>query len=330
MKDHKPAKIFKLRIILVVIMTAGLFFFAGRLSHVVNNGCVVDKFEYINQRIACGDDIVVDKSNYVAFKSQVSDYIEKMKLEGRVDSVSIYFRDLLYGPTFGIDEYTDFSPASLLKLPMMITYLGLSEKNPNILDVKLYFEGSNNDFVQSIKPSKWAQPNVNYSIRELIDFMIKQSDNNSYYALLEYMNQISPNTQVLRNTFIDLGIVDPRFDFDETITVKSYAGIFTQLYNSTYFSKKETSEMAIEILSDTEFASGLVAGVPKGLSVAHKFGERYGGSSKVQFHDCGIVYYPKNPYLLCIMTKGDKLDDLVEVLSNISKMVYEEFDSRRL
>jgi hypothetical protein len=42
------------------------------------------------------------------------------------------------------------------------------------------------------------------------------------------------------------------------------------------------------------------------------------------------VYYPQNPYLLCIMTEGDDFNALSEVIGIVSKAVYEEFDSRRL
>ena len=34
-------------------------------------------------------------------------------------------------------------------------------------------------------------------------------------------------------------------------------------------------------------------------------------------HDCGIVYIPNSPYLLCIMTKGNSNDKLLKVISDM-------------
>jgi len=308
-------------------MLLGILFVSSTFSK-----CKTEYFKYINPQIVCGSAQTVNKKNYVAFKSDLENYIGKAKQNGQLTDIGVYFRDLQYGPTFGINEYADFSPASLLKLPMMVTYLTLYEDNHDILDVSIYYEGKyESDLTQSIKPSVSAVENKKYKIRELIDMMIKNSDNNSYYVLLDYLNEISTNTQVLRDTFIDLGVIDPQTELDETITVKSYAGIFTQLFNSSYFSSKDTSELALDILSKTDFHDGIVAGVPKGVQVAHKFGERFDLVNNVfQLHDCGIVYFPKNPYLLCIMTKGRNMSDLKNIVSGISKMVYEEFESRRL
>jgi len=43
----------------------------------------------------------------------------------------------------------------------------------------------------------------------------------------------------------------------------------------------------------------------------------------VQLHDCGIVYYPQRPYVICVMTKGRDLDVLKNVIKGISEIVYE-------
>lgn len=42
-----------------------------------------------------------------------------------------------------------------------------------------------------------------------------------------------------------------------------------------------------------------------------------------ELHDCGIIYYPERPYLLCVMTEGNDLNELAGVIQNISKTVYE-------
>ena len=87
------------------------------------------------------------------------------------------------------------------------------------------------------------------------------------------------------------------------------------------------SNRALGILSESMFKDGIVAGVPKGTIVAHKFGEQKNGNVQ-QLHDCGIVYYKPNPHLLCVMTQGDNIDELKPVIQDVSKKVYEEVKGR--
>lgn len=318
--------------VIILIMVVFLCILMKNFTSISRYKCTSSDYRLLNEQIVCGEDLIINKKNYVEFKTKLEDFIKNNKKEGKITETSIYFRDLEYGPTFGINEYLTFSPASLLKLPLMITYLTLSESDPSLFDVEVYYTGSEDRGIkQSIVPKKSIKQNTKYFIRDVIEYMIKYSDNKSYYVLLEYLNKISTNQEFLKDTFIDLGIIDPSNQLEETINVKSYAGIFTQLFNSTYFSDKKTSEMALDFLNDTDFREGIVAGVPSGIKVAHKFGERYDEDTGVkQLHDCGIVYYPQNPYLLCIMTRGNSMYDLKNTISEISKMLYEEFDSRKI
>ena len=62
--------------------------------------------------------------------------------------------------------------------------------------------------------------------------------------------------------------------------------------------------------------------------MAHKFGENTdidlttGTQVDKELHDCGIVYVPQKPYLLCVMTRGQDFNSLTNVISSISKIVY--------
>lgn len=91
------------------------------------------------------------------------------------------------------------------------------------------------------------------------------------------------------------------------------------------------SEKALELLSRSSFNKGFVAGLPKGVVVAHKFGERGGLKNNLkQFHECGIIYFPENPYLLCVMTLGENEDNLIDLIKTVSSKVYQEVDSRKI
>ncbi len=130
-------------------------------------------------------------------------------------------------------------------------------------------------------------------------------------------------------TFQEIGLIDPKDRVEATITVRGYASLFRILFNASYLNV-ENSEKVLSWLSETEYRSGLVAGVPADVKVAHKFGERLYANDIKELHDCGIIYFPENPYLLCVMTRGSDFAALEALISEISRILYEEINSRRL
>lgn len=250
--------------------------------------------------------------------------IENSKQKGLVQAVSVYFRAMNSGRWTGINENDEFTAASLLKVPVMISYYKYTEAQPNILTQTLKFEGGADlNATQNFKPAIPLRVGQIYSMGELIDSMIRYSENNAA-ALLTH----SADPALIERTYHDLDVPikeDP--NHDQVLTPREYSNFFRTLYNANYLNS-ETSEQALQLLTQTEFKDGLVAGVPTETRVAHKFGEStfLGDDQKVQsaeLHDCGIVYYPNHPYFVCVMTRGKQLAPLTGVIQDISKTVYD-------
>jgi beta-lactamase class A len=163
--------------------------------------------------------------------------------------------------------------------------------------------------------------NQSYTIEELINRMIIYSDNDAYNDLTKNIdgNEI---LQTYKDLDVDISqiFINPNGNI---LTVRDYASFFRILYNASYLNK-DMSEKALGLLSQTEYKQGLVAGVPSKIQVAHKFGERiYSDTNEVQLHDCGIVYLPKKPYLLCVMTRGQDLNKATQTIKTISQKVFD-------
>lgn len=316
-----------------LLITAG--FGAGILAGRFYYGdvCLNNKFQFINKDLACGNYFVVKKHGYSELKTRLNYFIQEKVNKRELTDASVYFRDLNNGPTLGLNEHIEFAPASLLKLPIMMTYFFLAEDDPKLLEKTLKFRRLKEGELlhQEIVPKYSILENTSYTIRELLRYIIVYSDNNAYFTLVQYLNQKYSDGVPFFDMMRGLGIIQPKDFSDNNLTIKSYASIFIQLYHSSFFGKKETSEEVLAYLAGSDFKDGIVAGVPSGIPVAHKFGERETSDESLkQLHDCGIVYYPKNPYLLCVMTRGYDLDKLTIIIRAISKMFYEEFDLRKL
>ncbi len=303
-------------------------------------------FEYVNDNVACGTiQPIISKKGYASLRNRLEDYIAVRKKEGVLSDAAVYYRDLRAGPVFGINETAPYAPASLLKLPLALLYLAKEDENPGFLRKQPMLkytlpseEGRNVpgrplsslNLGQAFPPPDEILPGKPYQIEDLLRRLLAYSDNRANDLLAEHVLQGLGGEQEFVQVYRDLGMIDSESLGDETITVRSYSSIFRLLYNANYVSA-ELSEKALSWLAESSFTEGLVAGVPKGLSVSHKFGERELSTQKIQqLHDCGIVFFPSNPYLLCIMTKGKDVHQLAGVIADISRFVYEEVDSRRI
>lgn len=326
-KNKMSIKTIFTAILFLVFFFFGLFtnklFFNKKISKCDNN------FIFINTSILCGKEDVVIKTGYIETQKKVESFLESMKKEGKIVNSSVYFRDLVHGPVFGINELASFAPASLLKLPLSFAFLISSEKQPELLDKKVDYIGEEQTFSQRVAPKESAKPSTPYRIEELLRMMISYSDNSSYEALEAFISNTPERTQIRLEVMQELGIIDPKDRIEKTVTTRGYSSLFRILYNISYLSP-ENSEKLLSWLSQSDYDKGIKAGIPENIVLAHKFGERGVDEFTNQLHDCGIVYYPENPYLLCVMTTGKNFADLEYVISHISKMVYEEFDSRKI
>ena len=283
-------------------------------------------YRYINPLLECDNYVQSNLKNISGLEERLNNYIQQVKSEQKAVHVSVYFRDLNSGPWMGIEERENYSPASLLKVPILIAALKKAEVDPAFLTRKIKFEKNVDEISQNITDNKLIKLGQLYTIEELLFSMIAHSDNEAKNLIVANIGD-----QLFGKVMTDIGIniagVGPGDDF---ITVKDYSSFFRLLYNATYLNKS-MSEKALEILSKTSFNSGIVAGIPQGTIISHKFGERaFGDSSVKQLHDCGIVYAPGAPYLLCVMTRGDDFAKLGTVIAGVSDIVYKEVMANNL
>ncbi len=229
-------------------------------------------------------------------KQHIAALVNERVRDKAASHVLVYFRDLNNGPWFGIHERETFAPASLYKLPLLIAFLKQAESNPQLLAQRLAYTADMPIKQSMIKPSNVIDEGKLYSIEELLERMIVHSDNRALMALSPAVDQ-----KALARTLSDLGLPSPEAGgSSDLVSVKAYSALFRILFNASYL-RPEMSEKALGWLTRVDVQQGLVAGVPSGVAVAHKFGERRLEDGKtLQFHDCGIVYASGRPYLLCV------------------------------
>lgn len=262
-----------------------------------------------------------EAETFVTIKKNVSAAIENLKKTGDINSASVYVRLFKHGEWMGINEDITYQPGSLFKVPVLITYLRMSEKNSELLNKKYAFAKvtqESKSLKQEFVKNK-IQIGKSYSIKELLRYMIVHSDNDATMLLLNNL----PMTE-FEKTFTDLGMSKELTKNEARISPKNYASFWLVLYNGSYLNF-DNSDYALGLLSETDFSDGIVKGVPPNIKVAHKFGEK-GDQTNHGFHETGIVYANNTPYLITVMTEGSHQEKLPAALQKISAEVYKNIE----
>ncbi|MBS1771907.1 MAG: serine hydrolase [Bacteroidetes bacterium] len=275
------------------------------------------KYKYVNSILYTEKEC--ESGVYNGLKEQIAGYVLDQKNAGRLTDASIYIRVYDgHGEWICVNPDVEYHPASLLKLTVLFTFATMAEGNPKLMDEKVLFKQHDATLPTPAFPDKSLTPGNSYTIRELLKYLIVYSDNDALYLLCNYHDP-----KVYRKTYDDLGV---RFQDDgrdkSGMKVKEYSTLLRVLYNGSYLSCA-SSEYALSLLAQSDFKQGIMQGIPQGVEVAHKFGEYYLGNS-CELHEAGVVYGPKNNYIITVMTRGNDMKTLSAVLGDISKMVYDE------
>ncbi len=163
------------------------------------------------------------------------------------------------------------------------------------------------------------QKGAGYQIspRNAAEIMLEQSDNT---ALAVVGNAIKGKLADAESSinYLDLDMT-VNGDGSISMNARGYSSIFKCLYFSCYNSKEDSQKM-LEQLTKSKFTSRIPAGVTdKSIKIAHKIGTNFNNNQ----NDCGIVYYPKNNYLICVLIPGAESETTDQHIANISKLVYD-------
>jgi beta-lactamase class A len=228
-------------------------------------------------------------------------YMEEQKALGTIIRASVAFQypdgDVSF-QSFGNERY---APGSLLKVPIMIAVFKQAQEDPTLLTRQVMFK----DGVRTVQ--------------DLVDTMIVDSDNEAREMLLKLIQELAPDGKPLRALSAELRLNDAETGVEDFLHVGTYATLLRTLYDASYLNKA-MSQKALALLSQARYENGLVAGIPDDIAVAHKFGIR---EDRGQIHDCGIIYFPHDPYILCVMMKAASIPQGEQAIAELSRRTYE-------
>jgi beta-lactamase class A len=291
-------------------------FYHPSISIPQNQHEVNSKYPLVSPLLACGTDQNLTTLEATRLQTELQNAITVSENKGDITTASVYFKDFEGGPWVGINENQAFEPGSLLKVPLAMSVYDQAESSSTYLSEKLDYTGKETDDPQYFKPK--PLPAGMYTVQQLVDQMLVYSDNNAANVLA---NSVGPTG--FEDTYVHLGVPPPpTVGTNYSLSAYGYSEFFRILYNATYLDAAD-SEHLLELLSQTTFNDGLVAGLPPGTKIAHKFGERsFNDSNLLELHDCGIVYAPNHPYLICVMTEGYNYQTMASVISQLSNVTY--------
>lgn len=274
---------------------------------------------YRNIRPLLTTEQVCASPRYDGIKAGVERILDDYRRAGTITDAAMYMRDFRKAEWTACNGDALFEPGSLMKIPLMMTYLRMAEKDPSVMHRPMVLAaGALPPKQVFFPPSESIVPGRPYTVTELLDQAIGRSDNLAVAVLLRNVEMAR-----MHRTYIDLGLADFKNDDSSyPISAKDFSVFMKALYSATYLSIDD-SELAISLLLESEFDQGIKAGLPSGVQVAHKFGEALDATG-MQLHETALIYEGYDAYLLTVMTKGPDIHALPQVIAAVSRFVYEE------
>lgn len=261
-----------------------------------------------------------ESGDYAGLKTKIESLVADKKSKGILKDASVYLRDFKKGNWMSFQGKTPFHPGSLIKVPILISYLKFEEHQPGILNAPVTFEAGQYIPSQSYN-SKQIEVGKTYTIKELLNYMIKYSDNNATFLLKKNLDVAQ-----FKKTYDNVGLAVPNImDVNYSLSAEDFSVFMKVLFNAGYLSI-EHSEYAIKLLTECDFKEGFLKGLPAGTPVAHKFGEWGDGGMNHELHESGIIYVDGEAYLLTVMTSGKSIPELAQTIQEISALFDQELD----
>lgn len=241
-----------------------------------------------------------EKSSFIV--KQLNEYLKTLK-----GNYGIYYYNLISGDSFGINDTAEFPAASTIKLPLnLYLYRKIADGTINPGSLLKY---EKQDYEEGTGKIQYKQLNSQFSIKELSQLSIEESDNIAANILFRYLGKNN-----VKNFMSQCGA--KIVEYENNMTCAADMGLYMRL---TYDFCRYNAGVAMELLvnlTNTQFNDRIPAGVSKSIKVAHKI-----GTLSNVINDVGIIFTDK-PYVLSVLSNNVTEKDAVSAIKTISEMVY--------
>lgn len=256
------------------------------------------------------------------FQSQNLQKIVSSNLEGQEGRFAVLIENLGSGENYTLNAYESFPAASLYKLYLLAAVL--KEIEVGSLKMEDTVTSSKDYLSQRLGGIDFGYENsserIVYTIEEALIRVSRISDN---FAAIMLSDKIG--WEKLQKMADSLGATSTQIHDPITTTAADTGNFFKKLHNKEIVSPA-VSDQITKFLSLNQLNNRIPAKLPPEARAIHKTGEL----PRLR-HDGGIVYLqpPHQPYIIVLMSKDIKFEDqTVEVMSKISKEVYDYFTSK--
>lgn len=249
--------------------------------------------------------------NFIPLRTKLQQYNDNEQ-----SRLGLYFEYLPTGTSIGINEKEAFVPASLLKAPLAMGVFKQYESGVLTPTQMLTITDNVKDpRFGTLWQNKSGTP---ISVGDTLNQLLIYSDNTAQELLLKAIRGSE-----IDDVFDALDIPKTRNEhLRPVVTAKNYSSILRCLYLSCYLTENHSNEL-LTMLTKTVFQDKLPGKIPKSIKIAHKIGvAEHEGKSINIYTDCGIVYVPKRPFILCAMVEATE-PDATRIISDIGKIAYD-------
>ena len=237
---------------------------------------------------------------------------------------AVGFKDFQSGETFFVSKKQYVPAASIIKMPVMAAvYMDAADGRLN-LNERITLKSS--DILGGSGILKRTRLGSNYSIRDLVNYMIVNSDNSATYMLIKKVG-----LSRIQRRIDELGLYNTKLQ-DETMlaeepghwmnltTPEDMIKLLSLIYKGRVASKGYCDEM-LEIMKKQHYRWGIPRKLPKTLEIANKTGFQDG-----VLNDIGIVFTDRGDFAVTIFVSN--LPDMYterNIINSISSVAYKAF-----
>jgi beta-lactamase class A len=265
------------------------------------------KYPFLSRRVLADNpnDILI---NFVPLRKSL-----EQKFAALDTQKSFYFEYLPDGTSIRQGADQELIAASLIKVPLAMNLYRAAELGRIDLDKQITVTEGELDDAYGELYKRGA--GFRLTLREAAGYMLRDSDNTATRVVFDHVRGLLKyDEESLARLDVDQNLQNGQ----AVINSRAYASVLKSLYYSSYLTKQDSQEILAE-LSKSSATNRLAKGVPADVPIAHKNGVFNMSWSE---SDCGIVYAPKRPYVICVMV-GLPEAQADEFIADVSKDVYD-------